>query len=274
VNPALVAMTLQLPTSSYLAELYPDGLVDVDAIHFAVKQTGKTIGTALESLLLKRFNENRSSESRPYAWNKQDVAERALKNMALAYLVKGNSDKYLPFAIAQFEQNHNMTDVRNALRLIIDYAAPDICQAKLEAFYQEHQGNPLAMNLWLTDQALADRPEVLSTVKSLLTHPCYHAKNPNAVRSLIGGFASNLVYFHKKDGSGYQFLSEQIISTDKFNPSLAAGMTKRLATPHRFDSSRQALIKAQLKNIQANTQSAPVQEIVSKTLAVLEKPHS
>jgi len=271
LNPALAAMTIQLPTTSYLAELYPDGQVDIDAIHYAVKQTGEAIGKALESILLLRFNENRSSETRPYSWNKQDVAERALKNMSLSYLVKGNPEKYLPFAITQFDQNHNMTDVRSALRIILDHATPEIYQAKLDAFYQEHQNNPLAMNLWLTDQAQADRPEVLSQVNSLLRHPCYHAKNPNAVRTLIGGFASNLVHFHQKDGAGYQFLAEQIISTDKFNPSLAAGLSKRLATPHRFDRHRQALIKNQLENIQANTLSNPVQEIVSKTLAVLSE---
>jgi aminopeptidase N len=269
INSALAAMTLQLPTASYLAELYLDGEVDVDAIHAAIKQTEQAIGQWLESLLLQRFNESRSTENRPYEWNKKDVAERAIKNTTLSYLVEGNPAQYLSLAVAQFDHNQNMTDVRSALRLILDYAEPATCQAKLEAFYQEHQKNPLAMNQWFTDQALADHPEVLAQVRVLLNHPSYNSKNPNAVRALVGGFAANSVHFHSKDGSGYQFLADQVISTEKFNPSLAAGLSKNLSTPHRFDQQRQALIKTQLERIQANAKSKQVQEIVGKTLTML-----
>lgn len=269
INPALAAKTLQLPTESYLAELYPDGHVDVDAIHQAYQQTVRAIGQALEPLLLQRFNESRSTENRPYAWNKQDVAERALKNTTLVYLVAGRPDQHLPLAIAQFDRNQNMTDVRVALRLILDYADAANYQPRLEAFYQEHKENPLALNQWFMDQALADRPEVLQWVETLLKHPDYNPKNPNAVRALVSGFAANSVHFHNPNGAGYRFLADQVIGTDKFNPSLAAGLAKRLSTPHRFNRHRQALIKEQLERIQANASSQHVQEIVGKTLAML-----
>lgn len=269
INPALAAMALELPTASYLAELYPDGQVDVDAIHAALNQTRQAIGQALEPLLLETFNASRSTESRAYEWNKEDVAERAIKNTALSYLVEGNPQTYLPLAIEQYDRNQNMTDLRTSLRLILDHADPATCKAKLDRFYDEHKDNPLAMNQWFADQALADRPDVLENVQALTQHPSYDGKNPNAVRGLVRAFTANTPHFHKADGSGYQFVADQIIAIDKFNPSLAAGLTKTLSTPHRFDRARQDLIKAQLERIQGQTQSAPVREIVGKTLSML-----
>ncbi|MBY0402430.1 MAG: aminopeptidase N C-terminal domain-containing protein, partial [Cyanobacteria bacterium] len=117
----------------------------------------------------------------------------------------------------------------------------------------------------------ADRQDVLTQVKSLLNHPAYDAKNPNCVRALVGGFAANTIHFHKKDGSGYKFLADQIIAIDAFNPSLSSGLAKRLATPHKFDPLRQELIKQELIRIRDNATSVNVKEIVGKSLDLLAK---
>jgi aminopeptidase N len=271
LDATLVASALVLPNTGYLAELYPDGQVDVDAIHAARQQAKEAIGKALEPLLLERFQASRATESRPYAWNVTDVSERAIKNTALSYLMAANAAKYLSLATTQFDQNHNMTDVRAALGHILDKADAGIRQDKLDAFYQAHQSNPLALNQWFQDQALADRADVLDQVKSLLTHEAYEPKNPNSVRGLVGGFSANTIHFHNKNGSGYRFLAEQVIEIDKFNPSLAAGLAKRLATPHKFDKARQELIKTQLERIREGATSNNVKEIVSKSLNLLSE---
>ncbi len=274
LDPALAARALALPSTSYLSELYPDGQVDVDAVYAARKQAREAIGKALEPLLLDRFNNSRSTENRPYQWNVQDAGERVIKNTALAYLIAADPGQYLPLATAQFDINHNMTDVRAALGHVVDHADAPTRQAKLDAFYQEHQGNPLAINQWFADQAMADRDDVLETVKALQQHPAYDPKNPNSVRSLVGAFTGNTIHFHKKDGSGYQFLADQIIEIDKFNPMLAAGLSKRLATPHKFDKARQDLIKTQLERILSNATSNNVKEIVGKSLELLAEKQS
>lgn len=269
LDPALMARALALPSSTYLSELYPDGQVDVDAIYAARKQAREAIGKALESEFLDRFNNSRSTESRPYEWNVTDAGERAIKNTSLAYLMAANPQKYLPLAVNQFDQQHNITDVRAALGHVLDHADEKTRQEKLDYFYNDNKGNPQAINQWFVDQAIADNDKVLSQVKSLLDNSSYDAKNPNCVRSLVGGFSQNLIYFHKKDGSGYQFLTDQIIKTDKFNPGLAAGLTKKLATPHKFDKARQELIKAQLERILQSVNSNNVKEIASKSLELL-----
>ncbi len=269
LSPALAARTLILPSTNYLAELYPDGQVDIDAIVAARKHTRAAIGQALDPLLLKRFEESRSTEQRSYAWNVADAGERAIKNTALAYLVAAHPEKYLPLAVAQFDLQHNMTDIRAALGHILEHGDSATREARLSAFYEAHHANPLAINQWFSDQALADRPTVLEDVKGLLTHKAYEEKNPNCVRSLVGAFASNLLHFHNRDGSGYAFLADQIIAIDTFNPSLAAGLSKRLATPHKFDRGRQDQMKQQLERIHAHVNSPNVKEIVEKSLELL-----
>ncbi len=269
MDKALAARALVLPSTAYLSGMYPDGQVDVDAIYEARKEAREAIGKALEPLWLKAFNDNRSTENRPYEWNGSDVGERAIKNIALAYLMEANPQKYLPLAIDQFDRNHNMTDVRASLGHILDHADEKTRQEKLDAFYQEHKDNPLAMNQWFADQALADRADVLDEVKTLMNHPAYDAKNPNSVRNLIGGFTANTIRFHSKDGSGYRFLADEVIRIDKFNPMLASGLAKRLASPHRYDRKRQDLIKAELERIRDNVKSNNVREIVSKSLDLL-----
>lgn len=270
LDPLLATKALTLPSEGYLAELYPAGKVDVDAIHAARKQAKEAIGKALESEFLARYQASRSTEQRPYQWNAKDAGERAIKNMALMYLLAADPQKYLPLATAQFDLNHNMTDVRAALTHIVDDADDQTQAEKLDRFYQRHQGNRQAINQWFSAQALADRPNVLDQVKVLLTHKAYDGKNPNQVRSVVGAFASNTVHFHKKDGSGYAFLADQIIEIDKFNPQLAAGLSKTLSAPFKYDPQRQQLIKAQLERIRDHVNSDNVKEIVGKTLALFE----
>jgi aminopeptidase N len=182
-----------------------------------------------------------------------------------------NPQQHLRLAIAQYELNHNMTDIRAALTHILAHGSADERQKALDVFYQQHLHNPLAMTQWFSDQALADRDDVLESVKTLLNHPSYDAKNPNSVRGLVGAFASNMVHFHNSNGLGYQFLADQIIAIDAFNPMLAAGLSKRLAAPHKYNAHRQGLMKRQLERIAAEATSNNVREIVSKSLTLLNE---
>jgi aminopeptidase N len=269
LDPALAARTLILPSSTYLAELYPDGEVDIDAIYHARKTIRTELGKALYQNYLERFESNRRTEKSPYQWNVKDSGERAIKNTCLAYLVAGNPTEAIQLALQQFDLNHNMTDVRAAFSQILDFATPADRDKRIQQFYETHQHNPLAIQQWFTDQVLADREDVLDQVKTLLKHPAYEPTNPNFVRSVVGAFSSNLVRFHAKTGEGYLFIADQLLKIDEFNPSLAAGLTKRLSTPHRFDKIRQGLIKTQLEKIHAQAHSNNVKEIAGKSLKLL-----
>jgi aminopeptidase N len=102
-----------------------------------------------------------------------------------------------------------------------------------------------------------------------MKHPAFSIKNPNDVRALIGQFCrNNPVNFHAIDGSGYQFLAEQILVLDKLNPQIAARQLGAFNSWRQYDAHRQELMKNALDSIaQSSDLSADVYEIVTKYLA-------
>ena len=74
--------------------------------------------------------------------------------------------------------------------------------------------------------------------------------------------------FHAADGSGYDFLAEQVIAIDAMNPQIAARLMGALGRWKRFDANRQALMQTQLERIvSTGSLSKDTFEIASKTLA-------
>lgn len=102
-----------------------------------------------------------------------------------------------------------------------------------------------------------------------MEHPAFTLKNPNKVRALIGAFAGqNLINFHAADGSGYRFLADLVIQLNGFNPQIASRQLAPLTRWRKYDSARQALMKAELERILASGElSSDVFEVVSKSLA-------
>jgi aminopeptidase N len=129
------------------------------------------------------------------------------------------------------------------------------------------------MDKWFQMQATMHRgPDgrpVLERVRRLLSHPTFSMRNPNKVRSLIGGFClGNLAEFHAADGSGYAFWEERIGALDPLNPQLASRIARAMDRWRKFTPDRQALARATLERIAARGQlSRDVREIVGKALA-------
>jgi aminopeptidase N len=75
------------------------------------------------------------------------------------------------------------------------------------------------------------------------------------------------VRFHAADGSGYDFLAEQVITLDKLNPQVASRMARGFDRWKKFDAQRQAHARAALERIRsAPGLSRDVAEIVTKAL--------
>ena len=93
--------------------------------------------------------------------------------------------------------------------------------------------------------------------------------NPNKVRSLIGTFSRGNPYrFHAIDGSGYEFLTDNVLELDSLNPSIAARLVQAMARWRRFEDSRKQSMHKQLQRIMDHEGlSKDVFEVVSKSLA-------
>lgn len=260
---AVLAEMLTLPSEAYIAEQQP--IVDVDAIHAAREFVRQSLATSLRDEFVAIYQANMSED--PYAPTPEQIAQRSLKNVALAYLLSIEDDQGLAFCEAQFAADHNMTDVRQALTLLVHSDRDDLASPALKAFGEKWAHDPLVMDQWFTIQVSRPQPDVLDRVKYLMEHPAFSLKNPNKVRALIGAFAQNRINFHRLDGQGYQLLADVVIELNRLNPEIAARLVTPLTRWQRFDETRQSLMRAQLKRIKQEPLSSNVYEVIEKALA-------
>ncbi|MNL33552.1 Aminopeptidase N [compost metagenome] len=162
-----------------------------------------------------------------------------------------------------------MTERLTALAVLVNSRFEAERAKTLESFAEHFKDNPLVMDQWFSVQAASSLPGGLARVKALMQHPAFNLKNPNKVRALIGAFAGqNLVNFHAADGSGYRFLADLVIELNAFNPQIASRQLAPLTRFRKYDSARQALMRAELERILASgALSSDVFEVVSKSLA-------
>ncbi|MGQ7287512.1 aminopeptidase N [Vreelandella venusta] len=260
---AVLAEMLTLPSEAYIAEQQP--IVDVDAIHAAREFVRQSLAVALRDEFVAVYRANQSDE--PYAPTPEQIAQRSLKNVALTYLMAIEDEEGVAFCETQFAAEHNMTDVRHALTLLVHSNRDDIASPALKAFGEKWAHDPLVMDQWFTIQVSRPQSDVLERVQYLMQHPAFSIKNPNKVRALIGAFAQNRINFHRLDGKGYALLADVVIELNRLNPEIAARLVTPLTRWQRFDEERQQLMRDELVRIKQEPLSSNVFEVVEKALA-------
>ncbi|CAN1778120.1 Puromycin-sensitive aminopeptidase [Linum perenne] len=254
-----IARAITLPGEGEIMDMLE--VADPDAVHSVRSFIRKQLATELRADLLNTVKNNKSSEA--YEFNHPNMVRRALKNVALAYLVSLQDEELTELALNEYKSATNMTDQFSALAALAQNPGQTRDEV-LADFYNKWQDNYL-------------------------------------VHSLIRGFGGSPVNFHAKDGSGYKFLGEIVVQLDKINPQVrhippsffpasflnsflpdevasnvswsdsqvASRMVTAFSRWKRYDETRQNLAKAQLETIMsANGLSENVFEIASKSLAV------
>ena len=270
LDQGLVAKLLTVPSEAYLAELTPaTELIDIDAIHQARSAVKKRIGIALKASFQEVYGQYEAKE--PVSIEVTAIASRALRNLALDYLVETGESVWAENCFHQFNKANNMTDTMAALTGLVNSdadASVTFRQQALESFYAKWRDEPLVLNKWLEVQACCQLSGTLTKVIKLLDHPAFDIKSPNQVSALIGQFCTNNhVNFHHTDGSGYTFLIDQISILNSINPQMASRTLARspMVNWRRYDINRQGLIKSQLQRLQSlPSLSAEVCEVINK----------
>ncbi|KAH1135547.1 hypothetical protein GLYMA_05G209200v4 [Glycine max] len=258
-----VAKAITLPGEGEIMDMM--GVADPDAVHAVRTFIRKQLASKLRSEFLSTVENNRSSEE--YVFNHSNLARRALKNVALAYLGCLEEQEFTNLVLHEYKTATNMTEQFAALVAIAQNPGKTRDDA-LADFYGKWQHDFLVVNKWFALQAMSDIPGNVENVRKLLSHPAFDLRNPNKVYSLIGGFCGSPVNFHAKDGLGYKFLGEIVLQLDKLNPQVASRMVSAFSRWRRYDEDRQKLAKAQLERIMStNGLSENVFEIASKSLA-------
>lgn len=257
LDSALSAHLLLLPTESYLIELFAP--VDLDKLLQARKFLRQRLAESLQKLFVTIYKTLFNT--------KNSIGQRALKNRCLAYLGFIDTEEHQAIILSQLISAKNMTDEIAALSAI-SHSKSLHRESALENFYQKFQKETLVIDKWFSIQARSELPGVLEHVKKLTKHPAFDLKNPNKVRALIGAFCQNLPAFHAIDGSGYDFLTSQIIALNTINPHIGARLCEPFTRFKKYDQKRQDLIKKSLNTIiNAPDLSTHIYEVVYKSLA-------
>ncbi len=271
----MIAHMLRLPAESHLVDLAQ--VANIDAIHEAINQARNAIAERLAGQLLSVYKLNQHEFIQQQMGDtdaiqkRQRLAERALKNVALDYLMHPDDTEMTSLCFEQFKHANNMTDTRASLGALVNAssaAARELKETALADFYNHWVDDALVIDAWFSVQASCRLPDTLDRVQKLARHEAFDLRVPNRMRSLIGSFANNnLINFHHKSGAGYAFLADQVIALDALNPQMAARMLTPLTRWQKYDAARQALIRQQLSRILDLTSlSKNVFEMASRSL--------
>ncbi len=264
IDPALAAEMLALPSESRLLEILPGR--DIESLHHVREFLKTEIAHQLEKELFACYQKNYSQNT--YNLKAKSIGKRSLKNICLHYLMHLNTPKVFALAKKQLTQADNLTDTLASLTSLANSACKERKKI-LENYYKKWRNQPNLVNKWLTINAEIKHARTLDQIKRLIHHPAFNIKNPNNVYALLRTFCeNNLFNFHEASGSGYKFLTEQIITIDKFNPQVAAFLAVSLTNGHNLDKKRQRLLKQQLVKLNKTPRiSANVYEIITKALS-------
>jgi aminopeptidase N len=256
-------LLLTLPSEGLLAEQL--AVVQPDYIRVARRSLMDILANALADDWRLAYISN-TLRAAPYEASAAAAGRRALAGISLQYFVLTGQNEALASALAQVQEANNMTEKLSALNALVQVPSNHFGQA-LEQFETEYAAEALAMDKWFVVQA-QQHFLALPKVKALMNHPTFSLKNPNKVRSLLGAFFSgNLAEFHKADGSGYAFWTEQVLALDAINPQVAARLARALDRWRRFEPTRQTAMQHALEHVKTRAKSPDVLEIVTKALA-------
>lgn len=261
---ALLARALTPPGTGTIEQERP--LADPPRIHEARMTLTRAIKKAYRDALERLYTELQDQDP-VYSLSPASVGRRDLRNAVLSILSSHYGKNCTERARKQYETATNMTDRVAALGILTHSEIPEATEC-FEHFYDKFKNFELVIDKWFSLQSLSTRTDALQRIKNLTHHQDFNIKNPNRARSVYSSFAmSNPAIFHATDGSGYDFLTDAIITLNAINPQIAA----RLLTPMRgwqsYSLDRQEKMKACLSRILSQPNLAPdVYEITSKSL--------
>jgi aminopeptidase N len=264
IDNSLKAMFITMPTFNEVLAVAKQA--NPLQIVVAINKLKFYVASKLEAILEQVFSANNVSAK--YAYEPLLVASRLLKGTALNLLMAVDSNKYMPYALALFDNADNMTDSFWALKCINNIDSQ--CRLEyLNKFYQRWADNKLIVNKWLSLQANAQLPNTLEVVTGLLAHGSFNLANPNNVYALILGFCeNNPACFHAADLSGYKFLTQIVIKLNTLNPQVAARAIGAFVKFKQYDAKHSQAMIDQLRQIAAiENLSSDLEEIIHKSLA-------
>ncbi|WP_088328482.1 aminopeptidase N [Lacimicrobium sp. SS2-24] len=240
-EPALIAEMLELPSFETLSQQREQ--IDVDGL---LQARGK-LNAHLGAVFAQQWRSLYASLSNPgYAYEQGQVERRRLAGVTLGYIAAVKDDDTAQMLQSIYQHSDNMTDSLAVLKACQTQNLP-LFDTLMQDFENKWQDDPLVMDKWFSLHAGRQHEACLSTLQLLLCHGRYNVNNPNRVRSVMGTFAFyNTAGFHRRDGSGYRFLTDYLLELDGVNSQVAARLITPMLQYAKLDEDRQQKIRLQL----------------------------
>jgi aminopeptidase N len=267
--PAFKALIMALPPESELGQA--QNPVDPIYLHQRRKIFKGELSRALRPELRALYDQLSQMREEDKPSGAKAAGQRALRNATLDLLIAGkdsNDFDLIKLAQTHFDTACNMTDLMaglNALSVIHG----EVYDQALKVFYDRFKGDALVLDKWFGIQASCANETTLSRIKILSQHPDFDPKTPNRWRALVQNLAANNAFvFHQPNGQAYDFIADQILMVDRFNPMTAARLVECLGGFERFVDPQKTLMRSALERIsKAPNLSDNVSELVQKSLA-------
>ena len=253
---ALLSEMISLPSEQIIHQNV--GKINVEEVNNKREKSILSVGQGLKEIFLETFN--KLNYKKTFDLSSQSVAERALKNKCLSYLIKLGEYE---LAYEQFNSADCMTDQFSAFQCLLDNVNPYRDEV-IDRFYNQHKEDAQVMDKWFSAQSTSSITSV-DDIRKLMSHELFTMTNPNRIRSVIGSFSQNSLQFHCK--KGYQLATEVILELDTLNPQIAARFAGIFNHWRRFTEQYSSLQENELKLISNSTElSNDVYEIVNTAL--------
>ena len=205
----------------------------------------------------------------PYELNNAQISGRALKWACMAYLAEaGQAEAAYGSMLGNAD---NLTDRLGALRCALKDPNPGHGQDCLDLMFERFCHEPFAMQKWMIHLGLGQNalPRVLKAWQA----PWFKKDHPNSVYALFGGLCAG-DGLHQDDGAGYALLADAALEIEKFNPSVASNLAKRLGKLFWLDDAHKSQARAALARLSGSAASPEVREVCQKSLPAfgMDKP--
>ena len=253
---AVLATLLAFPGPAELESLQKEA--DPPSLERAACELREQLGSQLAPLLQSRLNDVASQLDQVWPAGQ---GERQLTGLIWSWLAAAGDLKARCDA-AQAVRGPSMTLARQGLRALQPIECAERDQA-LQWFHDRWRERPVIFDTWFSLEASTPRADALERVAALLKHPRFDPMAPNSVRAVLGGLVGNPRVFHALDGSGYQFMAEQIIAVDQRNAITASRLAKVFSRWRTYGSKRQAAVKRALTTLASADLSTNTREVVT-----------
>ena len=264
LSPAYLTRVLTLPTQGELLE--QTSPMEPQAVVEAHRSLRAELGSRLAAEW-ERLYQGTTDEGRPYSPDAESAGKRALRGLALSYLLAAGHPNATRWALDQYETARNMTDRMSALTALAAWGTEEARSSIYRHFYDSWQHDPLVVDRWFAVQASSPFTTV-EEIRALMLHPAFSLRNPNRARSVVFQFCMNNPA-NAHSAEGYDFWAEQVLALDAINPEIAARLARAFDNWSRLTPVLREPAQGALRRIKEHpTLSRNVAEIINKALSI------